>query len=188
MRHTICILIVLGILCVVFPQRSIAEDDTEASRVALVKVAFLYNFAKFVEWPAGSFTGPDAPISLCIMGEDSLGTATKTIDGKEIRGRKLVVRLCTRVEEIKGCHILFISLSQKQALESILENIKGNSILTVSELEQFAQRGGIISLMRVSDNYRFEINTKAAYRANLSISSKLLKLALKVYNGEGQED
>ncbi len=91
------------------------------------------------------------------------------------------------MEDIKGCHILFVSVSEEDALESIFDRIQGQSILTVSELEQFAPRGGMISLIKVGDNFRFEVNAKAARDVHLSISSQLLKLALRVHSA-GESD
>jgi hypothetical protein len=145
-----------------------------------VKAAFLYNFAKFVEWPAYALPDASTSITLCILGEDPFGiTLDQTINGKIINGRQLVIK---RLKEsysgkLEDCHILFISLSEARRLRPLLEVLKNASVLTVSEIEWFAKEGGIIHLTLEEGKVRFEVNVAAAERARLKISSRLLRLA-----------
>jgi len=155
-----------------------------------LKAVFLYNFAKFVEWPAECFADPGAPIILGILGTDPFGTAIdQTIEGKTVKGRKLAIKRFEKIEDLgspsarkkKECyHILFISSSHsatRERLAKILETLKDSSVLTVSEVKQFAQRGGMVNFIVKEKKIRFEINVDAVERAKLKISSKLLKLA-----------
>ncbi|QTA87601.1 YfiR family protein [Desulfonema magnum] len=152
-------------------------SQTVKSSEYVVKATFLYNFAKFVEWPAHAFERPDTPVILCILGKDIFGDALKTIENKVIRGRTLLIRHCQDTNEAKGCHILFISPSGDKNLQEILSDIKDTPCLTVSDTEAFAQRGGIIRFFTMGNKIRFEINPEAAKRSHLKISSRLLKLA-----------
>ncbi len=154
-----------------------AASQAAKSSEYIVKATFLYNFAKFVEWPADAFEGPDAPVILCILGEDIFGDALKTIENKVIRGRNLLIRQCQDTNETKGCHILFISPSEDEKLPKILSDMKGMPSLTVSDTEGFVQSGGIIRFFTMGNKIRFEINPEAAKLSHLKISSRLLKLA-----------
>ena len=149
----------------------------DLSREYLVKAGFLYNFARFVEWPSEAFTDDQSPISLCVLGKDPFGGALKSIEGKTIKGRKLVINRFERIEDLPKCHILFISRSEKEDLDKIFANLKGWNVLTVADMEEFGQRGGIINFIIREHKVRFEITLDASDRAGLTISSKLLKLA-----------
>jgi hypothetical protein len=142
-----------------------------------IKAAFLLNFAKFMEWPSHAFSDPSTPLTLCILGKDPFGDALKTIEGKIVKERKLVIKRTQSVEDIKECHILFISTSEKENLSDILSRIKDMPILTVAETKNFCQSGGIVNFVLVKNKVRFEINVDAAKRTGLQISSKLLKLS-----------
>jgi hypothetical protein len=151
--------------------------ETKASPEYLIKAAFLFNFAKFVEWPAASFKDDLSPINLCILGTDPFGPALDTLKDKTIKGRPLKIKRANKVDDIEACHILFISASEKEILKQILYTLKNSNILTVSEIEGFAQMGGIINFIIVNKKVHFEINPEAAERSKLKISSQLLKLA-----------
>lgn len=147
------------------------------SREYAVKAAFLYNFAKFVQWPAASFFDDQTPLNVCILGEDPFGAAMQTIQNKTVRGRKLVVHRYRQSEDLEKCHLLFICRSEKEMLSDVLEALRNCSVLTVSDMDAFAERGGVIHFIQVDNKLRFEINLDAAERAALKISSRLLKLA-----------
>ena len=143
-----------------------------------LKAVFLYNFAKFVEWPAESFADDQSPIILGILGEDPFGdTIDQIIKGKTIKDRELTIKRFEKIEKLEACHILFISSSEEKRLEEILETLRDSSVLTVGEMKQFARSGGMINFTVRESKIRFEINVDAAERAKLKISSKLLKLA-----------
>jgi uncharacterized protein DUF4154 len=149
-----------------------------------LKAVFLYNFAKFVEWPTSASAGTH-DIVLGIIGTDPFGEILdQTISGKTVNGRWLVIRRFRRAEDAKDCQIVFISSSEKKRLDSILESLQGAHVLTVGETPGFAQQGGIINFVLEDNRIHFEINVEAADRANLKISSKLLSLAKIVKTNE----
>ena len=143
----------------------------------LVKAAFLFNFTKFVDWPSESFKDNAAPIKLYILGDDPFGEALDTIRDKTVKGRRLVIKRCQKVEELEGAHLLFISASEKGRVNQILQSLKNTPVLTISETERFGQMGGIINFITVENKVQFEINSEQAQQNKLKISSQLLKLA-----------
>ncbi len=159
---------------------TLAEEDSSAEY--LVKSAFIYNFAKFVEWPDEAFSSTSAPIILCILGNDPFGATIETISGKVIRGRKLKVKVISKIEDIDKCHILFVCRSEKDHLKQFLDIMKNTESLTIADMNGFADQGGIINFIKSGNKIKFEINLDAANDAGLRISSKLLKLAKIVRN------
>jgi hypothetical protein len=145
-----------------------------------VKAAFVYNFAKFVEWPADK-TGTQ--VNLCILGESPLGfSALKAIDGRTVQDKPLVTKLLNKPDELKDCHIVFIAVSESNKIAHLLKTAHQHHVLTVSDMEEFAKTGGIIGLVKTDDKIRFEINLLAAKEAGVVISSRLLNLALSIYD------
>lgn len=148
-----------------------------------VKAAFLYNFAKFVEWPPGTFADDRAVITLCILNGEPLAEAVKTLQGKEVHGRKIVVKQGPGLEELKKCQIFFASASEKPGLNKVMAVLRYYRVLTITdEVDDFAKLGGIINLMRVEDKIRFAISVENAEKCSLKISSQLLKLAILAGN------
>jgi hypothetical protein len=143
----------------------------------LVKAAFLYNFAKFVEWPDDVFPDAQAPFVLCVLGEDPFGSALEIMEQKTIKDRKFLIKRTENIEELKKCHMLFVSRSESKYLNRILTQLKDSNILTVSDIEDFAERGGMIGLLKIKKKIRFEIAVNNAKQHGLKISSKLLNLA-----------
>jgi hypothetical protein len=161
-------------------------EDTQTGEYR-VKAAFLYNFAKFVEWPARAFPNSRSPISLCILGKDPFGDALDTIRGKIVKGRKLVIMHAMRVEDLGKCHMVFICSSEEESMSHILNFIKYPNVLTIGDMDNFARHGGIINLVKKGKKIKFEINVEAAQETGLKISSKLLKLARIVSSDQGKE-
>ena len=145
-----------------------------------VKAAYLYNFGKFIEWPA-STAGPGNSFSICVLGEDPFGaTLDKTIAGENINGKKAVVRRFAKLQDAVHCHILFISSTEEARLAEILAVLDGASVLTVSDIPQFTQRGGMIQFVKEANKVRFEVNLTPAERDGLALNSQLLKVAVNV--------
>jgi hypothetical protein len=146
-----------------------------------IKAAFLFNFAKFVEWPPTAFAEATSPMVLGILGENPFGDdLERIIRGKTVNNRPLVVRTDFHSPgEATNCHILFISTSEKQRLPEILKGLRGASVLTVGETDRFTETGGMINFVVEGSKIRFQINDAAAKGAGLKISSKLLSLALR---------
>jgi hypothetical protein len=143
-----------------------------------VKAAFLFNFAKFVEWPAKSFPKPSDPIVICIVGQNPFGDHLKqAIQGKVWEGRTFAIVQIADLPPNSRCQILFVNSSERQRFRSIAGSLKGSPILTVGETPGFIDDGGIINLKLEGGKIRFEINIEAAEQAQLTLSSKLLSLA-----------
>ncbi len=148
-----------------------------------VKAAFLFSFAKFIDWPPGSFASPQSPFSICILGADPFGPAIdEALRGKMIGDRAVVVRRAREPGQVRHCQIVFISSSENRRLTEILSSLQGASVLIVGDADHFADSGGTIGLMLEENRIRFAINTDAAESAGLKISSKLLAVA-KIVRG-----
>jgi hypothetical protein len=144
-----------------------------------VKAAYLYDFGKFVAWPAKVAASDDFPI--CVLGQDPFGpTFDATIAGETINGKKVVVNRITKPQDALSCRILFISASEESQLKEILATIDKTSVLTVSDISQFTRRGGMIQFVTDANRVRFEVNVTTAERAGLTLSSQLLKVAINV--------
>lgn len=153
-----------------------------------VKAAFLFNFAQYVEWPQEMFPTQTAPIIIGILGDDLFGGELERIVRDEtVRGRPIAIHRSRQVENLKHCHLLFISKSERARLAHIFASLAGRRCLTVGETDRFAHTGGIINFRLQSANVRFEINPEAARRSGLTISSKLLRLAIIIGSAQARE-
>jgi YfiR/HmsC-like len=142
-----------------------------------LKAAFLFNFAKFVEWPATAFNGADAPFGICVLGENPFRSALEeTVRGSEVAGKRFAIRKISDARQAAGCHILFMGASERRRSRAVLEELKGFSILTVGETDDFISNGGVIRFKLKEAQLRFEIDADAAAREKLKISSKLMSL------------
>jgi hypothetical protein len=142
-----------------------------------LKAAFLANFTQYVDWPKTAFSSDTAPFVFGVVGDNPFGSALSDLAaGEMIQGRKSVVQHYKSAEEVRECHVLFISSSEQPRLAATLRTLKGRNILTVSDLDGFTAAGGIIQFV-TQNRIRFRINPTAARDANLTISSKLLRLA-----------
>ena len=152
--------------------------QTAVSKEYQIKAAFLYNFAQFVEWPPEAFPETATPLVVGVLGDDPFkGFLAELLRDEKAGNRPLRIEYHRRVEEIKQCHILFISNSESNRLEQVLARLKNRSILTVGEAEGFANNGGMIRFIAEGGKVRFRINNEAARAVRLTISSKLLRLA-----------
>ena len=150
-----------------------------------IKAVFLFNFSQFVEWPTNAFAETQSPLVIGVLGEDPFGTyLEEAVRGEEVNKHPLVIRHYRRVEDIKDCHILFISQSETSRLSRIFERLKDRSILTVGDAEGFVQQGGMIRFITEKNKIRLRINPEAAKAAKLTISSKLLRPAEIVTPGK----
>lgn len=155
-----------------------AADIGPAAGEYQVKATFIYNFTKFTDWPSSAFASSNAPIVIGIVGEDPFGkTMDDVVRGEALGGRPFVVKRLRADEDLRSCHLLFISRSEKERLPAVLSQLKGSSVLTVSEINGFAERGGMVNLTLANKSVKVEINQTAAEQAGLQISAKLLKLA-----------
>jgi uncharacterized protein DUF4154 len=151
-----------------------------------VKAAYLYNFAKFVEWPAVAFDKPQTPYSICVLGSDPFGQFLDIAAAESVQGRRMTVRRVGDVKSVAGCHILYVSASERRKLPDILEALGKFPTLTVGENDDFTRGGGCMRFFLLGDKVRFEINVQATERAHLKVSAKLLSLARVVGKAEGR--
>jgi hypothetical protein len=143
-----------------------------------VKAAFLFNFAKFVEWPPQAFKSPSDPIAICVVGKDPFGDALEqAVNGRTAQGRSFTLRQLTDAHQAAGCQILFVSSSERKRLPSILREIKTSGVLAVGESDNFTAEGGVVNFRIEGGTVRIQINVEAAAQQQLHISSKLLGLA-----------
>jgi hypothetical protein len=170
----------LLLFCIVLCNDSLLAQASAPSEYE-VKAAFLYNFAKFVEWPKNKPRSGE-PIFIGILGDDPFGEdMEKTVQGKSVNGHPIVIRRYKGDKPPEYCQILFISSSERRRVDRLLEMLKGSVTLTVSEMDQFCERGGMINFRIESSKVRFEVNHRAAESEGLKISSKLLSVAVRVF-------
>ena len=142
-----------------------------------IKATYLYKFAHFVEWPGNSGQNGNTPFTICVIGKHDLIKTLEEFAGKSVKKRNLLIRQARTIDEIANCQVLFISPAERMQLTEILTAAEKQHILTVSDMQGFAQAGGIIHLVNLEDKIRFDINIKAAKQGGLVISSQLLQLA-----------
>ena len=146
-----------------------------------IKAAYIYNFAKFVTWPEQAWPDPKSPLVIGILGQDPFGLLlAETINGKTVNGRALALRYFKSGAPVEGCHILFVSRSEKERLPALLASLRGKNVLVISELERFARQGGMINFIIAEDRVRFELNLQAVQAAGLQVSSKLCEVGILV--------
>jgi hypothetical protein len=150
--------------------QSVTEDQ--------VKAAYLFNFAKFVQWPEGSLGDANAPLHFCTLGRSAVADELDgAINGKAIDGHPIDVRRLDSPEQAKNCHLVYLSASANKQLDKLLLAAKGRPMLLVGETGSFARSGGTIGFVTEKGRVLFEINVKSADEAHLKISSRLLALA-----------
>jgi hypothetical protein len=143
-----------------------------------IKAVFLFNFTQFVQWPVSAFPENDSPFVIGILGEDPFKDyLDKTIQGEKIDGHPLVVERFEKVEAIKTCHILFINVTDRKQLKYIFEKLRGMNILTVGDTSDFSKESGMIRFFTENNKTRIRVNLEMVKKADLTISSKLLRLA-----------
>jgi hypothetical protein len=159
----------------------LAAPAWAAATEAELKAAFIYNFAKYVDWPAAVLDATPGVLTLCQVGErDALFDALSDLDGKLVRNRGLRVRNVPRHDNLKNCLVVVLGDSEGASYEAVLKRLDGAPVLTVNGSERFLDAGGVISLVAEGGKMRFDINLAAARHNNLVLSSNLLKLARQV--------
>jgi hypothetical protein len=154
--------------------QSLGENDAKA--------AFLLKLVNFVQWPSEASQQNDLVIGF--IGADATSDALqRQASGKSVNGRKVVIRRLGLDGDLKACQVIFVGDSERKNIPSVLERVRGTSVLTVGEFDGFGQHGGIVNLLLNEGRIRFEVNPHAAERAHLQISSRLLSLATIVGDG-----
>lgn len=156
-------------------------SQPESSRESKIKAGYLFNFAKFVEWPASDPKSTTDTIVIGIIGADPLGDyLDEAVQGKDIEGKSVTVKRFEAVEEITACHILFISASHRGNADEILESMRETSTLLVGANEDLFERGCHLSFVIKENKVKFKVNKSAAERVGLKLSSKILRVADEV--------
>lgn len=177
---------VVTMALLVSPSHGQSSDDVYSLEYR-VKAAFLYNFAKFVEWPSASEASGSDRFALCVLGADPFGPILdETVSGKSVQGKPLEVRRVETAAAAMTCQVVFISSSERSQISTIVEVLSTAAVLTVSEIPGFAERGGMVNFVLHHDRVQFEINPHLAGKVGLHISSHLLRLARTVCGKSGR--
>lgn len=148
-----------------------------------VKGAILFLFAKFVQFPANSFNSNNIVIG--VLGEYPFENFLDELSANHsIKNRKFTLKRYHSVSEIENCQILFISESEEGKISQVISKIARMPILTVSDMNNFCQKGGIVRLLIVNNYLKFEVNLDAAQKAGLNIGSQMLNSALSIYKSK----
>ncbi|HWN08754.1 MAG TPA: YfiR family protein [Pyrinomonadaceae bacterium] len=176
--YTLVAQVTLRSLLLLFFLVSIGSSNVaaQAPNEYRVKAAFILNFARFVEWPADAYS-ESGVLVVGIIGDNPFGGSLDQLNGNTVNGRRISIRRFKAGDYLKGCQILFVGSSERNRLGKILDSVKGGSVLTIGELPQFNQAGGVIKFVIDDYKVRFEINAGAAGHARLRVSSKLLALS-----------
>jgi hypothetical protein len=142
-----------------------------------VKVAFLYNFAKFVDWPPAR-TPTEELFAICILGEDPFGPALDLLKGKLADGRPVDVRRLTEPKDLGRCRMAFVGRPYANNIGNLAENLKDQPVLTVGDSPGFVRSGGMVGFVLTDGRIRFEISPDRIAPTGLTVSSQLLKLAI----------
>ena len=153
-----------------------------AQSEAGVKTAFLYNFAKFTEWPASAFAGDSAPITVGFVGADSLAdTFEKNVTGKNANGRDFAVKKLSGAAGVESCQIVFVGDASQAA--AVVAATKGKPVLLVGDSGGFAAAGGMITFVVTDGKVSFDLDLGAINAGGLKLDAKLRQVARNVKGG-----
>ena len=172
----------LGLLLVALlgPASGVGAESAAALEYK-VKAGYLFNFAKFVEWPASALPATNSPIVIGVLMDDpAAAIIEQQLQGKVANDHPLSVKLLPNLTGLMACHMLFISRAQTERTEDLLAKAQIAPVLLVGEVDQFAHRGGMINFIRKDESFRLEVNLEAAEKAGLKVSSKLASIATLV--------
>lgn len=177
----VAVAVLTGTLC---PLPGYAAPNEKPSAYD-VEAAYLFNFGKFVTWP-GSSTAPNQLLTICVLGDDPLSPPLdRLVAGEKIDGKPVVDKKISHLEDAPNCSILYVSFSEEARMNRILAVLKDAPVLTVSDIPDFTERGGMIQFVLRDNRVRFTVNLVPAQQHNLALSSELLKVAVEVKRGEG---
>jgi hypothetical protein len=146
-----------------------------------VKATYLYNFGKFVKWPTEAAAQKSDSFAVCVLGQDPFGPILdSTLSRESLDGKPVVLKRIAQAQDATGCRIVFVSSAEEKHLKEILDTLDSLGALTVSDMKDFARRGGMIQFTLEGERIRFEINLGSAENAKLVLSSELLKVAANI--------
>jgi hypothetical protein len=150
----------------------------ESAQDSTIKAALALNFARFTEWPSSILKSSDPVIKLCVLGDSEVQQSFSEVDKKQVGDRVLAVINMTRLKNVEQCHLLYISALDRSKIIQLLAEINGRHILTISgDGQSFLADGGMVDLEIVEGKVNMQINLQAVSKAELTISSIVLKLA-----------
>ena len=173
-----------GLVALGAPARAPAQAQA-GSLEYQVKAAYLLNFTRYVEWP-GRALPSDAPLELCILGDDPFGDVLdRAVRGQRSQGRGVTVRRVETEERASRCHLVFVTDESWNERRALVTSLTSRGILTVGDSDQFSREGGIIGFVISNETVRFMVNLRAMERSGLRISSRMLSLAMQLHQSEG---
>jgi hypothetical protein len=181
-------LILALIICAQFVTVCASAQQAKPSEYQ-VKAAYVYNFGKFVKWPADAAANRSGGFTICVLGDDPFGTVLQsTLAGESLGGKPVTVKRVPTPQDAASCHILFLSSVQETKLKDVFAALGQAPVLTVSDIPEFSQRGGMIQFVLQGDRVRFEINRANAESDGLILTSDLLKVAVVVRSSARKGD
>ena len=173
---------ILAIVMSVLVAAGLLSEAAAAPNEYEVKAAFLYNFAKFTDWPAAQ-TPAEELFAICILGDDPFGPALDLLKGKPVAGKPVDVRRLSEPKDLGRCRMVFVGRPYANNIGSLAENLRGQPVLTIGDNPGFVRSGGMIGFVLTDDRIRFEISPDRIAPTGLTISSQLLKLAIIIRTG-----
>jgi hypothetical protein len=156
-------------------------QSSSAPSQAQIGAAFVFNFAKFTEWPPQTLPNAMSPVTVCFVGAEDIRAAFQSITaGKDVNGHPVLVRNAKAAAEVRECQVVYVDASSSAVLMDVLKNARQSCTLAIGTSEDFLTRGGIIRLLVENNRMRFDVNVGAAGRTKIHLSSKLLALARSV--------
>ncbi len=166
----------IGWVLLALPQRVLTQDASPDEYQ--IKLAFLYNFSKFVEWPDQAFQSRQTPLKICVVGTDPFGkTLEDELRTRNTGGHPIAVTRLAPGGDFSTCHIVFIRAEERKRFATILAGLKGRDILTVGETDGFLESGGHVNFIFLGNSLHFNVNLAATRRTGLKFSARLLALA-----------
>jgi hypothetical protein len=160
------------------PPRTICAGDKPGDLEYKVKAVLLVKLISYVEWPTNAFANADAPFQIAVLGGDPFGEILeKVFEGEFPKGHRAEIKRVKTAGECANCQVVFISRSEKERFANELREISAATLLTVSDIDAFARKGGMVGMIRDEKNVRFEVNIEACRQARLGVSSRLSSLA-----------
>jgi hypothetical protein len=163
-----------------------AQSAQAALSESQIKASLVLNFARYVEWPEYVFVSPTDPLQVCLLGRDTLGGALSALESKQVNARPVRVRIAMTADEVRGCHVVFISDSEERRIVPLLRGLAERPVLTVSDIGGFAEAGGGIGIVQGDARLQFDVNRRALEQLKLKASSQLLKLARTLIDSAGK--
>ena len=173
-----CPQVVLRFLTALLLWSALGLADASVRSEYEIKAAFLYNFTRFITWAEAPAEATE--LTLCVLGQNPFGDVLAGLDGRVSQGRRLRLAFHETLLEADQCQVLFVGTGKARNLRSITDYARERNMLTISEIPDFVEDGGIIGYVKEGNVIRFEINLLAAQQAGLQINSRLLELALRV--------